>query len=348
MLDMLNALAKSADIKLSYWGPSGPLPASVENICTQKETEWLNTLLANGGIAAQLRSRPVTSLFTAAKLLLYLARAYRRRKDIDLYHINWLQNAIPILFTNKPALITALGSDLSLLKNRLVKYLFNSAISRKNIVICPNSDWMVEPLEKYVRPGSSIKRVYFGINEHWLKVKRVLEEGKVRNWLVILRITKPKIGKLFDWGKHIDDMGDELHLFGPMQENIPIPSWVHYHGPCHPMELFDNWFPVTYGIITLSEHAEGRPQILLDAMAAGIPVIASPLPAHIDLIIDKKTGFLVKSQEDFSAAYQSLVEPTNNKQIGDNAREWALQNIGTWNDCAARYISLYIQLLKNQ
>src|SRR3546814_20018551 len=59
-----------------------------------------------------------------------------------------------------------------------------------------------------------------------------------------------------------------LHLYGPMEEEVELPGWVHYHGPASPRLLADEVFPAARGLITLSQHAEGRPQVLLEAMAA--------------------------------------------------------------------------------
>lgn len=348
MLDMVHSLAKLPQVKISYWGPSGPLPDSVINICTKDESNWLDKLLAGGGIAARLRDKKLSSLFVAGKLLILLGKAYRRVPDADLLHINWLQNALPLLFTPKPALITALGSDLSLLNNRLIAFAFRLSISRNRTIITPNADWMIQSLKDRVDSHTRIIPVYFGVSDIWLKMRRRSLNDNKKKWLVVLRITKQKIGKLFDWAKHIDDTGDELHLFGPMQEKLDIPAWVHYHGPCHPQQLADNWFPGASGLITLSEHDEGRPQIILDAMAAGLPVIASGLPAHTDLINNNKTGYIVQNRPEFISACNSLRNPEVNRSIGDNAKAYIQGVIGDWNACARRYVELYNQLLNSE
>lgn len=348
MLDMLHALAETSDLKLSYWGPSGPLPPTAHNICTESESIWLDKLLESGGIAAKLRAKPLASLFTVAKLFIFLNKAYRRIPDVDMFHINWLQNAIPLLFTRKPALITALGTDLSLLNNQLVAFAFNLAVLRRKTIIAPNSDWMIQPLRHKTNNQTRIHPVYFGVDKKWLEMRRNNADQDTNKWLVILRITERKLGHLFDWAKHLNDQGDELHLFGPLQETLNIPEWVHYHGPCHPKQLLDDWFPDAAGVITLSQHDEGRPQIILDAMAAGIPVIASDLAAHNDLIINKQTGYIVASESQFIAAYYHLSKADTNKQIGDNARNWVKDTIGDWHECSERYVTLYKQLLATQ
>jgi len=98
-------------------------------------------------------------------------------------------------------------------------------------------------------------------------------------------------------------------------------------------------------LITLSAHDEGRPQVMLEAMAAGLPIIASNIPAHGNFIDDKKTGILVQSQQEYCQAIEWLSLAVNNKKIADAARHWVKKEIGTWSDCACRYIKAYQMLL---
>ena len=141
------------------------------------------------------------------------------------------------------------------------------------------------------------------------------------------------------------DSERELHLFGPMQEDVNIPQWVNYHGPTYPEALQDDWFPGASGLITTSQHDEGRPQVMLEAMAAGVPIIASDIPAHRNFIRHQKTGWLVDSEEEFHSGIQWLSSLENNKAIAFAAREWVKKEVGTWSDCANRYLTVYRALL---
>jgi len=166
------------------------------------------------------------------------------------------------------------------------------------------------------------------------------------NWLVVTRLTRNKIGDLFDWGSDLFGPQRVLHLFGPMQEAVALPPWVQYHGSTHPAELQSAWFPTATGLITLSRHDEGRPQVMLEAMASGLPIIASNLAAHRDFVQHRQTGWLTESRQDFANALTQLEGPELNESIGQAARSWALHEVGSWDDCAARYAALYESLLE--
>jgi len=178
-------------------------------------------------------------------------------------------------------------------------------------------------------------------------VVRKSSENNPSRWITVSRVTPQKIGPLFEWGKGIFGNRHEMRLIGPMQENMALPDWVNYHGPASPDELCEKGVPDATGLITLSQHDEGRPQVILEAMAAGLPVIASDISAHRDVINHQETGWIANSAEDFKNAISLLDNPARNNQIGQAARKWVAINIGTWHDCSTRYINAYRDLFED-
>ena len=108
-----------------------------------------------------------------------------------------------------------------------------------------------------------------------------------------------------------------------------------------------DWFPKARGLITLSRHAEGRPQVMLEAMASALPIVASRMPAHADIVADGSTGILCGDQSEYAAALERLEQPEVNRTFGESAREWVMREMGTWDDCAARYVRVYRRLLES-
>ncbi|WP_427915508.1 glycosyltransferase [Ramlibacter sp. MMS24-I3-19] len=133
-----------------------------------------------------------------------------------------------------------------------------------------------------------------------------------------------------------------------MQEELQLPPWVHYHGPTHPADLRERWFPTACGLITLSRHDEGRPQVMLEAMAAGLPVLASDLPAHRDIVQHRLTGWLAASRDELREGLEWLDDPVRNQDVGRAAREQIKTSIGTWDHCAGRYAAAYRSLVEQR
>ena len=347
--NLTSALGKILKLSINAWGPPGVIPENVSYLATPYEAKWLEKLIATGGIAHLLRTRPIKSLlYYIPMLLFFLKKVYRRTKGIDLYHINWLQNAIPLGTKSKqPLVVSVLGSDLKLVANPLLRYLVKRVFTKRPCVLCPNGKWMVPILEDHFGKYAEVTYVPFGISKEWYELKREFA-GADHQWLVVLRMTKHKVGKLFDWGEDVFVSPHYLTWLGPKQEDIEIPTWLDYQGATNPNDLQDKWFLKSCGIITLSEHDEGQPQVLLEAMAAGLPIIASNIPAHRNLIINYETGILVDSKDELETAIAYLSIEENNKRIALQARNWVREEVGTWDDCARRYVQIYKQLLPDE
>lgn len=341
---LASALAQRKDISLSMWTPPGPIPEGARSVTSKSELRWLGNLMDDGGIAHVMRTRTQSSLLSPLRLLYSLNRLYRRQKDIDVYHLNWLQTAIPLPVNGRPVLITVLGTDLKLLRLPMVKKLLRRVMYQRAVAICPNADWMVEPLKEAFGDLAIVKEVPFGIDPAWYEIKRTPDNAKPR-WLAVTRLTRDKLGPLLDWSAPLfNTQSRELHLIGPMQESIDLPEWIHYHGSASPAQLEKDWFPTAHGLITLSEHAEGRPQVMLEAMAAGLPIIASNMPAHTSIVRHEETGMICSSAVDYEDALSRLEDPNLNLALGNSGKDWIKQEIGTWSDCAQRYSWIYSRL----
>lgn len=341
---LADALARRADVALRLWMPAGEHHPDARLSLHGDDEAWLRRLMQAGGIAHLLRNRPATGLATALSLLRRLRRAYRR-SDAELYHVNWLQNALPLPDNGHPALVTVLGSDLALLRLPGMRHLLRRTMRRRRVILSPNAHWMTARLEHDFGDLATVVPVPFGIDAGWYAISRQPPPEVPASWLVVSRLTRDKLGPLFDWcAPYFSGAARQLHLFGPMQEQIALPDWVRYHGPASVESLRGTWFPQAHGLITLSRHAEGRPQVLLEAMAAGLPIIASRLPAHDDLLIHGQTGWLCDQAADLGTALDYLEDDTANREMGTRARAWVASQIGTWDDCASRYAKLYRSL----
>lgn len=333
------------DLKLSLWAPPGDIPQSVACTPLPREASWLKKLMVDGGIAHIIRTRGVKGAGTILTLLTLLRNVYRRHRDADVIHVNWLQNALPLWGLRKPVVVSVLGTDFGLLKIPGMTTLLRMVFSQRNTVLAPNASWMVPELERRFGDISRITYIPFGVDARWFAIDRKPRPGP-RKWLAITRLTTNKIGPLFSWGSGVFGTEDELHLFGPMQEEMTVPPWVHYHGPVSLADLMDVWFPQATGLVTLSRHDEGRPQVMLEAMAASMPILASNLPAHEDMIRHQQTGWLASSRENLIEGISWLGDPKNNERTGQAARQWILRDVGTWDDCAQRYIAAYESVLQ--
>lgn len=345
---VLSALAARSELSVDAWVPPGPLPDGVRRATRPDEDAWLEGLLARGGIAHLLRTRPMHGVATGLALVRKL-RAAHARSDAELFHVNWLQNALALPADDRPALVTVLGSDMRLLRVPGIAAMLKLAFRGRRVALCPNASWMVQPLERRFDGHAVVRPVPFGIAPDWFGVSRQPDLGHP-DWLCISRLTAGKLGQLFAWGEpHFADGRRRLHLFGPRQDaDVAIPGWVRYHGPATPSQLRESWFPRAAGLVTLSAHPEGLPQVMLEAMAAGLPVLASRLPAHEDLVAQGETGWLCRDEAGFAEGLHLLEQPSSNAAMGARGSAMVAAQFGTWRDCAGRYAATYRALVDGQ
>jgi glycosyltransferase involved in cell wall biosynthesis len=344
--DMVESLSRHNDLHLAVWAPPGELPDKVASGLTGEDAFFLEGMSHAGGVAHLLRTSKIRALGKVMELLNRLGKCYRRSNH-DIAHINWLQCAIPLpVNDHKPALITVLGSDYRWLSIPGVKQLLRRTLRGRRAVIAPNAEWMAPALQAAFGNLAEIRPIPFGIEHSWYDIRRSGSAAESGKWLAVTRITRGKVGDLFDWGLSAFTASRSLTLLGPHQEDsITIPSWVDYQGATSPEALRTVWFQNAAGLISLSKHDEGRPQVMLEAMASGLPIIASDLPAHRDIVQHGETGFIVSTPDELENALAYLSVSANNVRMGEAARRAALTRYGTWDDCAERYMAAYRDLM---
>lgn len=342
IFDQAAALARQGG-NVRLWAPPGDLPADVESALTRSDARWLEQLSARGGVIHLLRREPISGIWAGIQLLHHIRAAGLRSEGTDFYLVNWLQNALSLPADGRPAIITVLGSDYQLLGLPGMHLALRRQFGKRPTLLAPNASWMAPRLQTLFGDIACVETNPFGVTPDWFEVCQAQSRC---GWLLVSRITRAKIGSLIEWGEGLFSSQRPLHLLGPMQEELALPNWIFYHGATNPQDLRERWFPQAAGLLTLSRHAEGRPQVMIEAMAAGLPVIASDIPAHADLLQNGETGWLVRNRTELASALSVAEIPAISARIGMAAKQYVARTIGTWDDCANRYIAAAQALIR--
>jgi glycosyltransferase involved in cell wall biosynthesis len=100
-------------------------------------------------------------------------------------------------------------------------------------------------------------------------------------------------------------------------------------------------------LFILPSASEGMPNVLLEAMACGLPCIVTRISGATDLITHGKSGMLfdVRDEAGFQEALSHLLaDPGRRLEIGGQARAQIVERFAT-TQIAARYIDLYRHML---
>lgn len=121
--------------------------------------------------------------------------------------------------------------------------------------------------------------------------------------------------------------GDDAALLAVFQKQHPeLPLWVIPHLPDHTQ------LPAYYNlldVVVLPSLAEGLPNALLEAMACGRPVVATPAGGIADVLRHDHNGWLVPAHDVgalVAALQQLLDDPAARARLGTQARDTVLHD----------------------
>ena len=285
----------------------------------------------SGGVVAALQRRPWLALPFLISMIAACRAAGRRA---DLVHANWLAGAVIALFSGRPFVVTLHGSgtagrfsDLALAERRprLVRFL----LGRCRAVICC-SEQLAEAMRR-----CGLKNVYaipYGVDIPPRHVSEpetpiVLYAGRLspeKNIDVIAAATE---------GLSRIIAGD-----GPLRHLVP--DALGFVSPEELSELYDR-----AAIVVLVSRMEGLPNVVLEAMARGKTVIATPVGGIPTLIEDGRTGFLVPVGDAGAlraAIGRALADPDLRRRVGEAARA-RVSEYCSWDRVTERTLQVYAE-----
>lgn len=284
-------------------------------------------------------TRILRYVYTQLKILYKLARI-SRSINLWIFFIGGDTLLLPVLtakLLRKKVILASAGSSLQCSKfkdtnlSKPIEILerVNRSLSNRIIIYSPNlvKEWN---LEKYKHKISIAHKHFLDFDK--FKIKNKFDEknnlvgyvGALSKEKGILNFVKaiPKILKerhdleflIGGNGPLFDEIKNELKNNGSY-DKIKLIGWIpHDELPDYLNEL---------KLVILPSYTEGLPNIMLEAMACGTPVLATPAGAISDIIKDGETGFIMENNSPACIAKNVLrvLKYPNIDEIVKNARE---------------------------
>ena len=206
--------------------------------------------------------------------------------------------------------------------------------------------------EIFLMGGSKVYTISNGIAPEWLKIEPKTIEGRI---LFVGRILPIKglenlIKAIYHAKKYNEDIS--LHIVGPYLDagyfnylkllisDLDITNNVFFTGPLYDHRLFKEYSESQ--IFVLASHDESNPFVLIEAMAAGIPVIATNVGGIPYIVSEDENGFLVRDNDVVDLSKKIVYLLSQNDVwgcISEKNREKAKLYI--WNSVASQTVELY-------
>jgi glycosyltransferase involved in cell wall biosynthesis len=135
---------------------------------------------------------------------------------------------------------------------------------------------------------------------------------------------------------------------GPLRGEMQ--QWIGQHQLADTIRLI-GWQADIPGLLkaakgfVLCSHWEGMPNVILEAMSAGLPVISTNVEGVSEIITNDQTGWLVDTPANFATRWDSVLRDPHSASEVAIAGQQHVRDHFTWDTMAERYMALYEQLL---
>jgi glycosyltransferase involved in cell wall biosynthesis len=311
---------------------------------------FMRIAYGSGGIPENLRHSPWLVFLMPLFLVSLAINALMLARSYDVIHANWIATGLLCLpakwFTKKPLLVTIRGMDFKRGKFSLMICSFlthwadalttvnrqwaeelNSRFGAGKVHYTPNG---VEAVEKV---DNLRTRLGISINQTIVLFMGVISFRKGADILA-------KAAKML-----VDtDNSPRFLVVGPgdpAKFNLRDLPNVTCIGPVTPHQALTTY--AQCDIFVLPSRHEGRPNVLLEAMAAGLPSVATKLPGILE-VLTPECGIVV-DVEDPSALANAIHALTINHDMrlsmGKRARSRIEELSLDWDTSARRYLKLF-------
>ncbi len=272
-------------------------------------------LAFGNGIFPNLRKNPFLFFQAPMLLLRQIEIGVREKRSYQVVHGNWVISALPAYFirllVGVPYVITLRGEDAKLLQKPLLRSLFRFLLSRAYRVVTVAEHLRIEsaellnlPENHFVCiPNGTLSREPFKAAERkkqLLYVGRLISLKRPEVLLSLMELQCFKDYTLLLVGRVGDRYRAELEKLiqeGGLEGRVTITGAV-------PPEKVSELLASSRYYVSASTH-EGRSNSMVEALAAGVPVIASDIPGHREAVSHTESGFLF--QDDGFAALEKWV-----------------------------------------
>jgi len=348
-----------------------PTEDSIEGVLVHRFSYFLKNheglAYGHGGIPANLSLNPLLFVQVPFYFLFFFLKTWHVARQCDLLHVHWAQNLFvgwPVAYLlGKPCVVTLWGSDLRWMeRNRWVYYFTSLLFSGADAVACVTDAARHWLQDRGVAKGKALV-IANGVDTNVFRPRDKVELrkklGLTPEAVILLYVgnlvSYKGVGVLIDALALMKAAHPLLLLMGDGDERLNLEEKacqlnlshrVRFLGAMAP-DRVPEWMAAADAFV-LPSFTEGRPNVILEAMACGLPVVATDIPANRDMVMIGKNGLLVPpgDPQALTIALDKMVSDSELRaRMGEVARRSIHERQLTWEECAAKHLELYQNLI---
>lgn len=319
---------------------------------------WRRLAQESGGVVAGLRRAPWSVLLLPGLLFGLFWRCLLRAGDADLIHANWAicgaAAGIVGRLRRKPVVTTLRGSDVARAKRSwLDRMILGLAVRNSCTVICVSEAMAGRLRMLFPRRTTDIHACLNGVDEAFFQTSRVSSDDIRLRVLAVGNLIRLKgfdvLVEAVARARHRDHMHVCIIGSGPEREPLlaqaascGVASCFTFAGTVPAVDMPRR--VAEADVFVLSSRSEGRPNVVVEALAGGLPVISTDLEGVQGMVENGDNGWLVAVDDADALACALDHAVTNRAELrrrGERARAVARDRIGTWADTASCYSALF-------
>ena len=275
---------------------------------------------------------------------------------MQIIHANWsavgMLAGIAGLIMHRPVITPARGSDITRIRqSRIDRLITRLCLASNRYVICVSASIHDELCMLYPFARHKLKIIHNGVDQGLLDIHRHAKttDHPLKLITVGSLIPRKSINTIITAVANCENCtltiigdGSEKKQLKAQTRQVGVEERVIFKGALVQQAVFSELAKAD--VFILASKSEGRPNVVIEAMAAGLPVIVSKIDAVIDFVKPEKTGLLfdVGDPHQLAQGIQQLMNnPGLRLTLGEAGRQYIVNQKLTWENCAGHYSELY-------
>src|SRR5690348_23046 len=319
---------------------------------------WRTLAQQAGGVVLSVKRAPWRAFLWPALLGALFWRCLIRAGEAVLIHANWtvcgVMAGIIGRLRRKPVITTLRGSDVARAEHSwLDRAILALAVRTSVTVICVSEAMAERARRQFPHRAADIHACLNGVDEAFFRIVRAPSDGNTLRVLAVGNLIRLKGFDVLIEAVARARCREQVQvcIVGDGVEENALRALAVARGVAASFEFAGRLsvadMPERFAgadVFVLSSHSEGRPNVVVEALASGLPVIATDLEGVRGMVVDGHTGWLIPSGDAdrlAAALDQADADRAELCRRGERAREIANAQLGTWAETAQAYDTLF-------